>query len=76
MDLSIRLDMARGTQVLKMRVEEALREIGVLLITFAPLDAALVWDTPGHRTGPLIFLAIGVIVFAVSVYLESRREHV
>ncbi len=57
----------------KERIEDALREIGTLLMTFAPLDAALNRDA--NVLSLLIFFAIGVIVFLIALRLErSRRE--
>lgn len=56
----------------KERIEDALREIGTLLMTFAPLDAALNRDA--NVTSLLIFFVIGLIVFGGSLWLERRRR--
>jgi hypothetical protein len=60
---------------LGLRVLEALREVGVLLMAFGPLEAALnankgaaLW---ANRAGPLFF-AIGLGLFLLAVYLEWR----
>ena len=56
------------------RVEDAMREVGTLLITFAPLDAALAQDS-GVARAFLFFLVMGVALFAGSLWLERRRTH-
>ena len=48
-----------------------MREVGVLLIAFAPLDAVLV-ESPRRRNGLLIFLALGLFVFLVAIIVEWR----
>lgn len=53
------------------RIEDALREIGTLLMTFAPLDAAINPAESGIRL--LIFFVVGVIVFVLALRLERRR---
>jgi hypothetical protein len=53
------------------RIEEALREIGTLLMTFAPLDAAVNPKESGGRL--LIFFVIGLIVFLLALRLERSR---
>lgn len=56
------------------RVEDAIREIGTLLVAFAPLDVAL---TEGRRWGTLLlFLLLGASLFIGSLWLERRRRHV
>lgn len=60
------------TKSARERVEDAFREIGTLLMTFAPLDAALNRDT--NALSLLIFFAVGVIVFLVALRLERSRE--
>ena len=56
----------------RQRVEEALREIGVLLVALSPLDATVrATGTPRHT---LLYLFIaGVVLFVVAVLLERRR---
>ena len=56
------------------RVEDAMREVGTLLITFAPLDAALA-ERSGMARKFLFFLIVGVVLFAGSLWLERRRTH-
>jgi hypothetical protein len=53
------------------RIEDALREIGTLLMTFAPLDAAVNPAESGGRL--LIFFVIGLIVFLLALRLERSR---
>ena len=55
------------------RIEEAMREIGVLLMAFTPLDAAF---TPGARMGGrwLLFLSIGILLFVTALLMERRRN--
>jgi hypothetical protein len=53
------------------RIEDALREIGTLLMTFAPLDAAINPGESGARL--LIFFFIGLIVFVLALRLERSR---
>jgi len=61
-----------GVKTVQERVEDAMREVGTLLITFAPLDAALAPDSGQARTF-LFFLIMGVALFAGSLWLERRR---
>jgi|SRR5579859_1050045 len=53
------------------RIEDALREIGVLLIAFAPLDAVLA--EPGRIARLLLFSCLGIFLFIAAVLLERRR---
>jgi hypothetical protein len=53
------------------RVEDGMREVGTLLMTFAPLDAALA--QPRALGGLLIFLLVGAFFFTLAVVLEARR---
>ena len=56
-------------------VEDAMREVGTLLIAFAPLDAALA-ERPG-KTGLLsLFMIVGVLLFIGSLLIERNRFHV
>ena len=54
------------------RIEEALREVGVLLMTFAPLDAAVSSDA--SRAELLIFFGFGLILFVLALTLEGSRH--
>ena len=55
------------------RVEEALREIGVLLLTFAPLDTA-VSVAQGQKVGSILFFAVvGLCFFSVALLMERHR---
>lgn len=53
------------------RIEEAMREIGVLLMAFTPLDAVLA--EPRRTTVLLLFFWLGIFLFTVAVSLERRR---
>ena len=52
-----------------------MREVGTLLIAFAPLDAALA-ERPGKTGLLLLFMIVGVLLFMVSLLLERRRSRV
>jgi hypothetical protein len=56
------------------RLEDAMREVGTLLITFAPLDAALA-EGSGTAGKFLSFVIVGAALFAGSLWLERRRTH-
>ena len=53
------------------RVLDGMREVGVLLIAFAPLDAVLV-ENRSARSALLLFLALGGFLFAVALIIEWR----
>lgn len=55
------------------RIIEAMRAIGVLLIAFAPLDAAF---SGGVRSAgfAIAFGSLGLLLFVVAVVLEGRRH--
>jgi peptidoglycan/LPS O-acetylase OafA/YrhL len=57
------------------RVEEAAREIGVLLIAFAPLDVALNDARPFRWWILLLFLSLGLLFFVCALVAERRRKH-
>ena len=55
------------------RLEEMFREIGTLLITFAPLDAAL--NEHANRTSSmLLFSILGLGLAAGAILSEQRRQ--
>lgn len=59
--------------LVRFRLAEAMREIGVLLLVFAPLD--FIFDLrPIGVTGPVVIEAIvvAVLLFALGVIAESR----
>ena len=56
------------------RLEEISREIGTLLLTFAPLDA-VVWRDQRERESPLLlFLFAGALFILVALWSEQRRN--
>jgi hypothetical protein len=56
------------------RIEAAAREIGVLLIAFAPLDAA-VNAAQGQKVGSLLYFALlGLCLFTVAMLMEWYRK--
>jgi hypothetical protein len=58
------------------RIEEAVREIGVLLMALAPLDSAF---SPNFATAVpmlLLFVALGATLFSYALWLERRRRDV
>lgn len=55
------------------RIEEALREVAVLFVALAPLDVVLGAERPGAFADGLIFVAIGVILFVVTLIFERKR---
>ena len=62
------------TRSVRERLEEALREIGVLLLAFTPLDATLN-RAPGQPRGAILyFVAIGLCLFGVAILMEHRRR--
>ena len=67
-------EMSYGTTV-RERIEQGMREVGILLITFGPLDVAL---AHGDRTATrylLFFLALGLALFVTAIVAEQRRSH-
>ena len=58
------------------RIEEALREIGVLLVALAPLDAAFDSAPGSTLTDLLLFLTAGATLFVIALLLERRRRDV
>ena len=63
----------RRTEIVWLRIEEAFREIGVLLVAFAPLDLAFS-DAGARYPAAMLFFAIGVLFFVMAVWLELRRS--
>jgi hypothetical protein len=55
------------------RFEEIGREIGILLIVLAPLDAAFS-TSPLRWRWMLLFLLLGLVFIGVALYNEQRRR--
>ena len=70
--------MAGETQVKSAgeRIEDAMREVGTLLIAFAPLDAALSERREHVAVFLLLFLGLGALLFVAALVLERRRNRV
>jgi len=68
-----RMESRPRNAIVAERVLEATREIGILLIAFAPLDFA-VSDAPIRTTWPYLsgFLLIGLAVLISSILVEWR----
>jgi hypothetical protein len=56
------------------RAEDAMREVGTLLVAFAPLDAVL--TEPGRRGYVLLFCLGGALLFIGALLLEKRARDV
>jgi hypothetical protein len=65
----------RRNMIVAERVLEAMREIGILLIAFAPLGFA-VTDAPATSSWPYLsgFLIVGLALLASSIIVEWRVE--
>ena len=56
------------------RIEEGVRELGVLFLAFAPLGAVLSGRPfQDYRWALLIFIALGLLFFGVALLSEWRR---
>ena len=60
----------------RQRLEELGREIGALLIVFAPLDFALGGVEAAQWWRVLLFLIFGALLFVAAVIAERRRRRV
>jgi hypothetical protein len=64
----------RKKRRLRRRILEALREIGILLMAFAPLDGALVPMAETQRGILLLFVLGGILLFVLGVLGEMRID--
>jgi hypothetical protein len=55
------------------RIEDAIREVGTLLVALAPLDMAFGADRTNALSYGLIFEAVGVSLFVLALFIERRR---
>jgi hypothetical protein len=55
------------------RIEEAVREIGVLLVALAPLDSVFSQDALAAMPILLLFVTVGVTLFLVAIWMERTR---
>jgi hypothetical protein len=58
------------------RIEDAMREIGTLLLAFAPLDAALSEGRLPASAFLLLFLGLGLSLFVGALAMERKRTGV
>ena len=58
---------------IKERVEKGMREVGVLLIAFAPLDAFMKSGEPTPWGTLVFFVVAGILLFWLALVLEWRR---
>jgi len=67
--------MARrsGVRSIAERIEDAMREVGTLLIAFAPLDAALSEGRMPTAAFLLLFLGLGLTLFVGALLIEKGR---
>ena len=57
------------------RILEAMREIGVLLLAFTPLDIALNPSSVRDSAGALLlFIGVGLFLFGAALVFEWRRN--
>ena len=70
--LSSMANRPRGRSAVE-RIEDAMREVGTLLIAFAPLDAALSEGPMPAATFLLLFLGLGLTLFAGALLIERMR---
>ena len=63
---------ATATAKIFERVVEGMREIGVLLLAFAPLEFTLQGDT-GRPLAMILFAATGLGLWVGSLYMEVRQ---
>ena len=54
------------------RATDGMREVGTLLIAFAPLDVAL-QGVNGNVATLITFLVVGALLFCAAVYLEVAK---
>jgi uncharacterized membrane protein len=65
----------RKAERLGSRILEALREIGMLLMAFGPLDIALSEKGLANRWGfLLLFVGGGLVLFVLALIVEWRRN--
>jgi hypothetical protein len=65
-----------GLPTTRERIEEIVREIGTLLVAFAPLDSAFAPRGVNELRTMLTFVLVGILFIAVSLQSERRRRHV
>jgi hypothetical protein len=54
------------------RIADGMREVGVLLLAFAPLESALSHRGEGSRDFLMLFFGSGMSLFSVALVLEWR----
>jgi len=64
-----------GRPTTRERIEDVFREIGTLLLAFAPLDVVLSSDREHRWPILLLFLSLGIFFLAIALVAERRRPH-
>lgn len=65
---------ASDRRIIHHRTEELFREVGALLIAFAPLDAALASSEPNRWGYLLLFMSLGTLLTLIALIYEFRRS--
>jgi hypothetical protein len=69
--------MALGNRQAQRReamIADAIREVGVLFVTFAPLDLAFQGSPNPPVAAALIFFLAGVLLFGVGLRMGARND--
>lgn len=67
------MSLAHARNNLRHRVEDAFREMGVLLFVFAPIDHVIATETSRQRGILLMLSGLGVIFIGTALFAEYRR---
>ncbi len=54
-------------------IEESLREIGILMLVFVPLDTLLRPNAPPRWAIAVIFGGLGFILIVVGIWMEGEK---
>jgi hypothetical protein len=55
-------------------IGESLREIGILLLVFVPLDTLLQPNAPARWSNAVIFGVFGFILIVVGIWIEADEK--
>jgi hypothetical protein len=67
------MGLAHARNHLRQRLEDALREMGVLLFVFAPIDYILATDVSRQKGMLLILFGLGAFFLGGALIAEYRR---